>query len=304
MTIKNAMVILLAIGEYDDEPQTPDQELGFLSNLDVENDVVSLSNLFGHQGLNYSIFPKYNLEYPKVHWTQDEIISLLEAKALQLSENKENFDGLVVAVSSHGWLNSVCTSDYKLINKIAIHRIFTTNYPQTREIPRVFLFDCCSGSDEQGLNDSDSDSEDDDNGKAGNIIKDTAKGFQVEDLDRNDYIWEHGTKNPDHKLAIVHAANYGFQSKLNSDIGSYMLYEFSSKTLDDILNKDNRSKDKKYIYEVFDEIQQELAERGKQQIVTSYSDKTRFIKFKKNENDNQNDNVERENINTHESTKE
>eukprot|EP01084_Bolivina_argentea_P090370 162866_1 len=305
MAINNAMVILIAIGEYSvDESETHDENIGYLSDLSVEQDIVNLSNLFGSENLNYSIFPKYNLEYPQLEWSQKQIIDLLKEKAKELHEDRISdnsiYDALIVAISCHGLSNSICTSDYQLISKNAIHRLFSTQYAEIREIPRIFMFDSCEGSFQQGAADSDSDqSDENDKGKTGNSrviyhndeidneeqkFTEMGKSFVSDDIDAPDTIWTYGTRNPDHKLVIIHASNPGFVSKLDSRFGSYMLHGFVNKTLQDL--NDEKRKNTKYLYEIFDEIQQELANKGKQQIVTTYNDLTRFIKLNKNKNKN------------------
>ena len=91
----------------------------------------------------------------------------------------------------------------------------------------------------------------------------------VGDIDgqgKND--WVDGTFNPDHKLVEIHSANYGFQSKLNTKIGSYMLYEFVERQLK-CLNSDKEQEKSKCIFEIFDDIQAELEEIGKQKIIST-----------------------------------
>ena len=41
------------------------------------------------------------------------------------------------------------TSDYKLINKDTIHRIFSVDHPSLRHIPGIFIYDCCDGSNDK-----------------------------------------------------------------------------------------------------------------------------------------------------------
>eukprot|EP01083_Nonionella_stella_P087222 242548_1 len=90
--IQHAMVILIAIGEYDDIQDDADDELaalGGLNNLDgIEKDIQNLHRLFGPMYLNYTIYPEYNMkETLKVHWTQDDIIDFLHEKATYLESH-------------------------------------------------------------------------------------------------------------------------------------------------------------------------------------------------------------------------
>eukprot|EP01084_Bolivina_argentea_P246495 412518_1 len=297
MVIENPMVLLLAIGVYDESADNADDELAnsMLSNLDVDKDIQNLYTVFGPDNLDYAVFPTYdNIEIPKIHWTQNEMITFLKKKAREFDESDE-FDSLIVVISSHGMSNAICTSDYKLIDKVAIHRLFSVNYYNSRLKPRIFMFDCCDGSFQHG-------------GKMGpdtpispiqqpsaqkmaafpamssnrkkmtDETKQVGKGFHVEDItEEKGAIWAHNSKNPDFRLVQINAANPGFQSRLNIQVGSYMLYSFMQKQLDN-LNKNNE----KYIHELFDEIQTELEQDGKQHIVAIYNDHTRYIRLKKN----------------------
>eukprot|EP01084_Bolivina_argentea_P274748 468375_1 len=307
--INNAMVILLSIGQYDEEPTQPAKELidAQLTDLAVEKDITNLVELFGPQNLNYTIYPTYNdPKHPQLYWKQSDIINLLQEKAEELSESKEEYDGLIVVISSHGIQVHICTSDFRLISKLAIHRIFSKNYKHTREIPRVFIFDGCEGSDEHG-------------GRFGNpsivsvpevgkqksdikyeeLVDDNThndtdeqlnsdalpSNFQDDDIEvKTKNVWGYDTKPPDYKLAVINAASPGFQSKLNSSFGSYLLYQFSKRVLIDL--NQNNGKCKKFIGEICDEIQKYLADTGKQHITATFNEETRFIRFVKNEKRN------------------
>merc|ERR1719491_2485339 len=41
-----------------------------------------------------------------------------------------------------------------------------------------------------------------------------------------DWLWKNGDLNPDYRLAVLNAANEGFQSKMNADVGSYVIHGF------------------------------------------------------------------------------
>eukprot|EP01083_Nonionella_stella_P041336 112061_1 len=289
MVVHNAMVIPIVIGKYDAAPQTPDSPLENICLPDlegIEKDVQNLCCLFGPNHLNYTVYPEYDMKNPKIHWTEQEIVDVLNTQAKQLNDEIEHFDALIVAVSGHGMDNNICTSDYKLIDTVYIHRVFSAHYPTTRDIPRIFLFDCCDGSNEQR---SRTIAASDDVSKYvqvpteehPGVQKPTSQGKQVTAGDL-EITWGSNEQNPDHMLVEVHAANKGFQSKLSRIRGSLMLYSFVAKTLADLDQNGD-----KCIYEVFDDIQHELAQpqQGKQQIVATYHDKTRYVKFKKNDKD-------------------
>eukprot|EP01083_Nonionella_stella_P194970 718616_1 len=285
--IKNAMVILLAIGEYDESPKDPDQGLeDGLPNLDVDVDIRNLLELFGPNHLNYTIYPQYDLDKNvKIHWTEDEIVFLLKERAAHLEKHLKELDGLIVVISGHGFAGNICTSDCKWIEKIAIHRTFSQNHPLLRDLPRVFMFDCCDGKWDysKGItpprkprNDKPRDQGLPTQDRKGS---DQGKGYALLDVEEETKEpWTKDQKNPDHRLVEINAANRGFQSKLKRDEGSYMLSEFVQRTISN-LNKGQHE----FVYKVFDEIQQELAvNKRKQQITTVYNDRTRYIKLMPN----------------------
>jgi len=279
MKVKKAMVVVAAIGEYDKRPANPCAQLKSvgLTNLDVTKDIKGLHSLFGPKQLNYDVFPKGD-ELFKTRWSESELVQMLEACAKDMNERitrGEHFDGLVVVITGHGTKHNICTSDYQLIEKVVIHRIFSAQYPKLREFPRLFLYDCCAGNDQQLTyrKDLDESSPDADSPKS----VDSEKTYTVNDVQRPHEIWIKGEKNPDHKLIEIHAANEGFQAKINSDIGSYLISSFVKKM------RRNQGTNAKYICEVMDEIQKDLAMRGKQQIVPTYNDQTRYVVFERND---------------------
>eukprot|EP01084_Bolivina_argentea_P087850 158628_1 len=287
--ITNGMVILIGIADYK-EVDNPDID-GYLSNLSgIEHDIVHMENLFYNE-LNYDVYPLQSLESiqhgdsPKTYWTEKELHTFLVEKAKYLEENideKHKYDGLIVIISSHGIARNIITSDYKKFAKLAIHRIFSSPHPKSRKIPRLFLFDSCLGNNEQKSNRLSIN----DNGKP---IKneDLSKQISLNNVENDgDYgeSWMVGEDNPDFNLAVIEAANPGFQSKLRNDIGSYLIYFFYKKMLD-ILQQNKR----KYIYQTFDEIQDHLHKKGKQHPTYIWNDNTRYIRFKKNNNLNRNE---------------
>eukprot|EP01084_Bolivina_argentea_P274001 466869_1 len=270
MLIQNAMVVLLPIAYYDEQPNNPDPDLEdlVLDDLPVENTIEQLHILFGDT-LNYSIFPSYkDVKNIKLHWTQSEIIAVLQEQAVKFNETN-TFDGLIVIISSHGIRDYICTSDYHLIEKTAIHRIFTTTYYKAREIPRIFIFDLTSGGDgafEQQKNTS------------ALKLKNDATKFTVNDIESEDSLWRRDTKHPDYKLVQITGSASGFQSKMDRNIGSYMLNAFVTRFLE--LETNNQHK---YIYEIFDDIQEELHNRGKQHLMIAYNNNTRYVRLIKSD---------------------
>eukprot|EP01083_Nonionella_stella_P072831 196506_1 len=285
--IKKGLVIVIGIGEYDDviyDPQENEID-GYLRNLyGIDKDIEHLVSLF-HDELNFDVYPSQYLKVlskdhsPKISWKERELKDVLEERAQYLEDNIDRYDGLIVVMSCHGMGGYICTSDYKKFSKVAIHRIFSATHPASRDIPRLFIFDCCSGNSKQET-ERESDEKDREEVGKSTLYPDVPKQIALCDVDGDGQSWIVGEHNPDFRLAVVEAANPGFQSKLRTDIGSYVIHSFCKKTLDNLRN--NR---RMFIHQIFDEIQHELHKAGKQHPTYIWSDNTRYIRFKKSDKD-------------------
>ena len=220
--IRNPMVVLLSIGDYDDEPKDPDIDAA-VNNLDVDVDINNLLELF-RDGFKYKIYPEYPDEYPNIHWTKDELIKLLTEYAQifadnVITNNNNNddtgykFDGLIVSISCHGIINNILTSDYKLIEKNVIHRMFSSYFPASRHVPRVILYDCCAGSDDysKGIKKNKKNKKKLSNDQSKDDQTEVGKNYTVENIpvpasadSDNPAIWQRFTKNPDNALGIFY----------------------------------------------------------------------------------------------------
>ena len=77
--------------------------------------------------------------------------------------------------------------------------------------------------------------------------------------------WAYDENNPDYKLVIISAANPGFQSKVDTEKGSFMITKFTEKLRDNVVNAHNE----KFLQEIIDEIQEELHDVMGTQLITS-----------------------------------
>ena len=254
----------------------------------IDNDYKHIKGLCDK--LNYEL---YETEKDKFQWKRDEIISFLKQSAQHLEQNimneqdpKKKYDALFAVISGHGYDKSIISSDYQLITKQAIHSLFSWNHATSREIPRVFVFDCCDGIQEQDTDyaghyrdeeESSSEEEDEEkeHGKA---------NFGANDIleRQNTLVWKKGQDNPDYRLCVVHAANEGFQSKMSNETGSYLITAMTDKMID---NVDHKCCFKKFEFfgEIIDAIQKNLHDKGKQQVNGSFNNHTRKLKFKKHQ---------------------
>ena len=175
------------------------------------------------------------------------------------------------------------TSDYKKISKVAIHRIFSATNPCSREIPRIFIFDCCSGDQDRdstwrGVTDSEESSSEEESiqEKGKNVIQiDQGKEYNVDDVEISDVLWAYGEKNPDFRLAVINAANEGFQAKMSCESGSYTITKITEKISDNVSNRNELS-----FGDILDEAQDELGD--KQLMTMTLNNKTQYIAFLRN----------------------
>eukprot|EP01084_Bolivina_argentea_P085942 155356_1 len=174
--------------------------------------------------------------------------------------NINKYDCLICIISGHGMNANIITSDYQLISQQEIYKIFCENYPIIRTIPRLFMWDCCDGSDEGKVIKKGKFKKINQNNNTGNMNRninnqnihttavDIAKGINDNDDDNDD-------ENIDYKLATINACNLGFQSKICSVNGSYFINSFVEKTAKYLNNNKMQ-----VIGDICNEIQKELGE--------------------------------------------
>ena len=249
--MKNGMIISIGIGGYGPRPLNTEAP-GLLTNLSVGTDVNNL-----RQFAEYLNFPFLTVN-DKLSWSKAEVMTFLD-EAIEHNffdeQGKPRHDGLIVAISSHGFGNSVISSDYEMINRTEIHRSISEKYPQIRVIPRIFLFDACDGTRDRKAT-IDLESADIEMVESNKGDKDIVQALQMETE------WTSRTKNPDFNLAVVHGANDGFVSKMqNSEVGSYLTYCFIKMVKERI-----KRKARKGLSDILVEIQDTLHDKGKQMI--------------------------------------
>ena len=168
--ITNPMVISICIGYYDEMPKSSDID-GHLRDLDgVRNDYKKMKDFCIAN--NYTIFPNNE----QFQWNHDQVIDFIKSKAKECN-NDGCYDSILVTISCHGGKDYIICSDYKVITKQTIHRLFSNDYDKLRIIPRIFIFDCDDEPQLQIINDPQS------------IIE-------------NDAVWMRDSVNVDHKLVV------------------------------------------------------------------------------------------------------
>eukprot|EP01084_Bolivina_argentea_P234380 394594_1 len=276
--VQNPLLIAVCIGDYDENPESSEID-GFLPDLtNIDIDIKNIVRCYV-ESLNYEIYPTSNRNNSiKTYWTETEIMKLFKTKAKYLNDHIQDYDGLIVFLSCHGYKDYVVTSDYKKISKNAIHRLFSANYSSIRNIPRLFVYDCCHGLNDRNKSSRQSIIENKiSHSTQYELVKgDVGKPLEVEDvaIDDTAALWCRDEPNPDYQLIVINSTNYGFQSKMTITKGSYLIAKLMERITQNINNGN-----KLFLFEIMDEIQQELHDKGKQLIETKYFNKTQYLKF-------------------------
>ena len=259
LQIKNGLIVSIGIGKYG--PRCPEANVSiFCPDLLVEADVENLKKL--SEFLHYDFLTAED----KLSWTKDEVMEfLVEDVGAHFFDEKGYalYDGLIVAISSHGMHQSIISSDYQMISRTDIHRCISEKYPQIRKIPRIFLFDACDGTRDRKATAAIHAGELGSGSKYNSGSEDAAKGpTDVTEALVVDPEWTSRSKNPDYNLIVVHGSNDGFVSKMNeSEVGSYLTYSFAKAVKYRI-----EKKQRKGLSELLTDIQNQLHDMGKQLI--------------------------------------
>eukprot|EP01083_Nonionella_stella_P094836 266189_1 len=275
--IKNPLVTMIGIAEYINETEVKDRGIKEIVCTELDGIDVDYNNMRKLcESLNYDFYPRDI----QLRWTEDAIMSLLREsaeRAYNSLSTDDPYDSILVVLSGHGWKNNIITSDYQAVHKDAVHRLFGANYPELRPLPRIFVFDCCDGNQSRSCFPSTYNDDSDDERTS---AKDQEQGKNVNPDDvlfrRAGSVWKSDESNPDYKLVTIHAANMGFEAKLNSINGSYLINHLVRKMLENI-----EKKQKLFFGEIMENIQQELHSAGKQQPVITFNNHTRYLQFVK-----------------------
>eukprot|EP01084_Bolivina_argentea_P081021 146736_1 len=284
--IKNALVVAVAIGYYDENPIHPDID-GILNDLDgIDVDITNVAKLFKDK-MNYDLHPAYDMNKTiRVYWTKQQLIDLLCENSTILANNIDMYDGLIVIISSHGMDKCILTSDYKTIPHVQIHRLFSAfnkGNTASRNIPRVYVFDCCRGSNERSQYDREMINGRKQDVEPENIIFEEKCNKIKTSNEINRQMsdpWAENENNPDHKLVVLSAANQDFQSKMSIRKGSYFVRSLVEKITE---NDDTCCcKNKLFLGDIVTKIQNELETSGKQLPECTYFNGTDKIIFRRN----------------------
>ena len=283
--IRNGLVVGIAIGKYDSDS---------FMNLEVGKDLDNLTKFSDSMGY------KFISNDGKTHWTKEEILSYLRddvGAAFFTNSGRPKYDGLLVCVSGHGVRGHVVTSELERVDKTEMYRCICEKYPKFVDTPRVFIFDCCAGARERRYSRSVQIKEEEVTGKEkaentqqhivavhsdelsgeflanGDIGKTTDLGA-IDELKEDSISKMDTNMDLDRNIAVVHAANAGYQAKMRS-FGSYLLYSFIYYV------QDNDAKhEQKGLEELIEKIQNGLHGIGRQQTESVFYD-TKYLRMER-----------------------
>eukprot|EP01084_Bolivina_argentea_P162598 282961_1 len=131
--IQNPLIILLGISEYDGINCC--QQL-----IDVKYDMIALRRLFQSM-YGYVVIHRND----RMNWRAKQIIDFfhytIKQKLIhhQINKLKEDYDGVIVCISSYFKNNHIYSSDEHAINLEYIYQIFGEMYPALLSLPRLFI---------------------------------------------------------------------------------------------------------------------------------------------------------------------
>ncbi|ETO01755.1 ras-related protein Rap-1A [Reticulomyxa filosa] len=136
-TIKNALVIMIAISEYDDNSKWKN-----LKNV-KEKDITNFKQLF-EQELNYKIVcnPSPKMAKGDVQDFMDQLVI-----DFKLRKNAYDYDGLIMIICGHGENeNMLVASDGKYISIDEMRTSFNCYKMESfKDLPKIFIIDACRG---------------------------------------------------------------------------------------------------------------------------------------------------------------
>lgn len=261
--INNALVAIIPIGQYNiwnDADTTYDitpnpqfnktQDKADTHERMVKFDVIGVKSLFA--SYNYKVMnfgddpvdsPGKQEEY-QLEWTEAQVLAALRMTGRELI--KGGYDALILFISCHGWSEAICTSDYRYVEKHAIHGLFSAEFPECKDIPRFFFYDCCSGSARfQHTKPS----------------TEATKIFQFEALMSNPGMkWSEKDIHPFNKLVTVHGSTKGFMS-MGNDLGSHKIRELLKQFA---LNRKQNPAKRRCLLDLLKDVEETLYGKNKQ----------------------------------------
>eukprot|EP01084_Bolivina_argentea_P053123 97526_1 len=248
------------IDEFDDEKEPVlcigksivaelsvlEQKIEF-SDLDfVDKDIDNLKLLFENDLLNYTVKvkPGKDIENPyKIRWNGDEINDYIDEMAKEFENEEGGYDALFIVFTCHGINNNIITSDIKKID----HTQITRKFKPHQNKPRIFVFDCCSGSNApEPLRSEKS------RGTFERMDSNELQDLEINMSSDNKPLFEE--LSPDFKQVTIKAATQDFVA-IGTNHGSFLTKEFTDLTKQYIENGNNQ-----YLHDILSQVQNKLHE--------------------------------------------
>ena len=242
--IRNPLVALVCISKYWEYNSRRYNKSLILKDLGaVDEDLPRLRALY-RDTYKYTLMDFQTVQSrTETEWTGDEIIKAVRLTASELSKNigsGKEYDGLIFAFSGHGAEGIIYSSDTCAIHKNGIHRIFSVEYPNCRVIPRIFIWDSCSGHWQNENAEERKDDEDSEQNKLEYYTihkerKEKSANFDMHDVNAGEDVetsWMKQELNPDYNLMQIHGAPPGFQARSNVDSGSDLMCALEEKLVE------------------------------------------------------------------------
>eukprot|EP01084_Bolivina_argentea_P088170 159209_1 len=245
--VNNPIVIFFGISLYDFEEQKNDAAVkeNYTNYSDIKRWCTKM---------NYDL---YSNDIYHLKLTKPELIAQLKQYAAKADAS---YDCILFIMRCYGLNNAVITSEYQLLSKISIHRLFSLNYPSLRNVPRIFLFDCYQNNEDNKENDEQKEDV-------------SLEDIKFTSFGRQESIWKRDQQNPDFQLAEIHGVNTRSQE-------SDLITHFMNKINNMNTNFDQETSD--FLGDIIDDIQESLGKEGIF-ITSTFNNKTRNIIFRKND---------------------
>ena len=218
--------------------------------MHIEVDLENMSRLF--RALRFRVFG----DETKLRWTEQELLRFLADAASEACDDE--YDGLLVLVSSQGLKEHVVTSNLKAISKAAIHRLFSVQCPELRLKPRLFVFDQCLLPLTRQLATQVKLAVD-----TAGVTADGTPHYEAPDVN--------------HRLIEVHAESQSASAKMNEIDGSFLLHQIGSAIIANAALEKRQS-----LRQLLEGVNAERLRQGVAGSINIFHQNTRFVQLCKN----------------------
>merc|ERR1712228_715686 len=106
--------------------------------------------------------------------------------------------------------------------KKTVYRKFTDEFVESRQFPRVFIFDCCDGTQRMSKSVKRRRKKDETAQSVETVTVTKGDG----EIGDKDSLWKRGDDNTDWLLAVINSSNPDYVSGMNAKNGSHLIFSF------------------------------------------------------------------------------